>query len=414
MLLAKTPAAASLCAWITVCSFGFCVPAWGAELVARTSFEDGFELPARSDFSNDPVILNDRGEVAAVLTAAEGRLIGAVWLKTADGVKIVYGKAGEYLLRDLRFTSLGQLVFEQVNPEFESEGVFVADPMSGVTTRKVAPGGALGTEFFGAPHVTPDGRVGYHSKTLKGPSLFAWDSAGAVTSIVAATWPSPRSEGYSYLFMPEINDHLDFVSKVRLGATPKDLDESQPDEIRLWRADGSSILIARDRDADAASFFTGFDNGVALSQNGIAAFVANSADGTRAVWLWQGGGLHKVASIGDAGLSEISLFHVVVNDAGRVAFRGKDIAGRAAVFSATTSGGLIRLVTEGDLLPSDLGPARLAPGDPTDTALAGGLSINAAGSVVFRGKTVAREGSAHPIWSTAIYQVRTESYIGRL
>jgi hypothetical protein len=374
--------------------------------VARTSFEDGFELPARADFSNDPVAVNDRGEVAVVLTAAEGRMIGAVWLKSASGVKFLYGKAGEYLLRDLQFTSQGQLVFEQVSPEFESEGVFVSDPVTGATTRRLLPGGSLGTVFFGSSFAAADGRIGFQSKSARGPSVFAWESAGSAPSIVAASWPSPRSEGYSYLFAPAINDRLEYAAKVRLGATFKDLDESQPDEIRIWQADGTSQLIACDRDEDPASPFTGFDNGVALSQNGNAAFVANSADGRRTVWLWQAGALHPIASTGSAGLSEISLFHVVVNDSGLVAFRGKDTRGKDAIYAGSSAAGFSRIAGEGDVLPSDLGPARLASGDPAASALAGGLSINSAGKVAFRGTTVAREGGEHPIWSTAIYWVQ--------
>lgn len=386
------------------------MPAAQVELMARTSFEDGFELPARTDFSNDPVIINERGDVAAVLTAAEGKLVGAVWLKTAEGVKLVYGKAGEYLLRDLRFTSQNQLVFEQINPDFESEGVFVADPLTGQTARRLAPGGVLGTEFFGSSFVAPDGRIGFHSKTRRGPSLFAWESPGAAPSIVASTLPSATSEGFSYLFSPAINDRLEFASKVRLGATPADYDERQPDEIRVWREDGSSVIVARDRDADPASSFSGFDNGVAQSQSGNVAFVADGLDGTRAVWLWRAGVLHKIASTSSQDLSEIALFHVVVNDTGTVAFRGKDAEGKAAIFAGTV-GGFARVVGEGDALPSDLGPARLAPGDPAVSALAGGLSINSTGWVAFRCTTVALEGSARPRWSSSIYRVKVPSLV---
>jgi hypothetical protein len=365
-------------AWIALASPG-------AQFVARTSLEDGYELPPQTDFANDPVVLNDRGDVAVALTAAQGALIGAVWVMGAEGSKWVYGERGAYLLRDLRFTATGQLVFERVNPE-------------------LAPGGERGAEFFMAPFVSSDGRVGYRARMASGAQLFGWEGARS-GGVVAATLPFSVASLYSYLFTPSINERLEFASKARLGSTPEALDESQPDEIRLWRADGSSRLVASDRDGDPASPFAGFDNGVALSPHGRVAFVAQGADGVRAVWSWSEGALSRVAAVGSDGVSDIALFHVAVNDAGTVVFRGKDAEGRAAVFAARDAR-VSCLVREGDLLPSDLGSARLAARDPSmSSAISGGISLNASGMVAFRGTTVALEGMPRPVWSSAIYKV---------
>src|SRR5690606_29705992 len=77
----------------------------------------------------------------------------------------------------------------------------------------------------------------------------------------------------SFLFQPVLNNHGLVAAKVRLGERGQ-VENSQPDVIRLWKADGSYENIATDIDGQPSSLFLGFSNSVGISDNKHVVFVA--------------------------------------------------------------------------------------------------------------------------------------------
>ena len=162
------------------------------------------------------------------------------------------------------------------------------------------------------------------------------------------------------------------AGKVRLGGLGGD----QPDEIRRYNADGSFVVLAVDDDSDPLSPFTGFDNGIGLSPDGRAAFVANTATG-RGVYLADGSAITTIATTDDAEISGIDFFGPAVNGNGWVAFRAFDAAGLRAIYVGDGIE-LRRVVGEHDLVPTDLGEGRIDQHD-TSPVFGGSVDINASG-----------------------------------
>jgi len=89
----------------------------------------------------------------------------------------------------------------------------------------------------------------------------------------------------------------------------------------------------------------------------------------------------EIASEEDAEVSEIEFFHAVANDAGLVAFRGKDGAGLQAIFAGDGTD-LVRVIGEHDLVTTDLGSGRIDQHD-SSVVFGGALSINEGGDIAF-------------------------------
>ncbi len=185
---------------------------------------------------------------------------------------------------------------------------------------------------------------------------------------------------YSYLFTPSFNDSRDIAGKVRLGAAGQ-VGESQPDQVRVFSNDGTSVLIAEDQDSNPVSPYTRFDNSVSLTNAGPVAFVATLASGDRAVVLSDGNTDTVIASEAMADISEIEYFGPAANSQGLVAFRAKDGADLRAIFAGDGTN-LWKVIAEHDLVTTDLGEARIDQHD-SSPVFGGSPTINADGSIAF-------------------------------
>lgn len=345
------------------------------ELECRANFGSAYNLPPATFFTSNTPVLNDSAAVAIKLTNLPNTLKQGIWFGGGGTGSIVFESLEDAGLSTPGLNNAGVLVMEQ---SFSSaNGLYTYNTVThtgGILTTQ-----PLGASGWGSPQINNSGQVGYRASFL---GAYAWVSyAGTVPVAYHAVDASvdPQSP-YSYLFTPSFNNARQIAGKVRRGAAGQ-VGESQPDQIRIFNADGSSVLCVQDQNSDPNAPFTGFDNSVALTNSGKVAFIATLPGNVRGVFLYDGGVVKTIATPASPLVSSIEFFGPAANDAGLVAFRGFDEAGLRAIFvgDGTT---LVRVIGEHDLVPTDLGTARIDQHD-SSPVFGGGVSINARGDIAF-------------------------------
>lgn len=394
---------ATSCPLITTARAG--VPPYAEfELQARGSFTDGYSLPPRSFFTNSTADLSDSGYVAIHLIDVGGSLNHGVWLGGSGTGSVVHELTGGELMGDVSVNDAGYVAWQQY---FGNDGIWLYDPTAGSPERIVGMGGFYGLTGFGDPIITNENVVGFRGKSGSA-QMYIGDDHGTQWRPVAEVG-ADSSSPYSYLFSPAFNELRQFAGKARRGALGQ-WDESQPDEIRVWNPDGSSVLIAVDRDSDAGSPYARFDNSVALNDSGDVAFIATLVSGGRGVFVGDGTTTVTITTTTDPEISDIEFFHPALNNSGWVAFRAFDESGFRAVFVGDRES-LVRVATEHDVVPSDLGDARIDQHDDSPV-FGGNVSINACGDVTFQ-CGLAPPDNPYIEWGSAVY-VRYGTLFGDL
>lgn len=386
----------------------------GFQMVARTNFASNpgasFNVPGSWFFSGEDIRINDSRKVAFRLTVTSGTFqsvwTGAVVGNGPTGVGgVVYSSNpnDDASVSRVSINNLGRIVWEQTFGG--TVGLYYHDIIpasSGLLTTR-----PFGSSSWSSPNVNDSNEVGFRANFGSGRQSFtSWSPASPNTTIDHAIEAGldPGSP-YSFLFTPNFNNARQIAGSVRLGPAGA-TGGSQPDEIRIFNSNGTSILVAQDRDANAASPYASFDNSLGLSNNGKVAFNATihaSAGGGRGVFLFNGTSIIPIATTTAPGtqISNLEFFAPSVNDSGVVTFRAIDTAGKRAIWvgDGTT---LKRIVTAQDLLPSDLGTARVDQNVPSSPVFGGAPSINAAGDVAFNaGLTPPSDNQIE--WGTGIY-----------
>lgn len=346
------------------------------ELQARSSFTAAFNLPAGAFFANTTARIDDSRRVAFDLAVLPGGTGQGLWYGGGGSGSIVYETPADAFIFDTGIDDLGRVVFEQ--QDSPQDGLWIYDPAS--PPAAFATSQPLGAGSWGSPGIDEFGRLGYRAGFTDGNAYASYD--GTPTAAIHATEAGidPGSP-YSFLFTPSFNSRREIAGKVRFGAAGE-VGESQPDEIRVFADDGSFRVIARDVDSDPASPYTRFDNSVALTDSGAVAFIAELIGGARAVVFSDGMTEVTIASEDDPDISEIEFFGPAANDHGLVAFRAMDGAGLRAVW-AGDGDSLGVIAREHDLVPSDLGTARIDQHD-SSPVFGGGVAINRWGDVTFQ------------------------------
>lgn len=374
------------------------------ELQVRSNIVDGFNLPANSSFNSKTPSLNDAGQVAVALSVVGGdTTVQGLWLGGGGVGSVVWTDDRDGFVSDCSVNDSGDIVVELYDGAVSPEGLYLYDfdlGTGGFLTNQ-----PLGATGWGSPALNQAGHVGYKA-IFSGD--YAWvshhgDSAAIHAAMVDIDVTSP----YSYLFTPAFSDAGVIAGKARYGGIGQ-VGGSQPDRIILVDAAGAETIIAEDQDADMASPFVGFDNGVWLTDGGWVAFVAQKVGGTRAVILSNGVTTVEIASEDDPAVSEIEYFHPVANDAGIVAFRGKDASGLQAVFAGDGTS-LVSVITEHDLVETDLGTGRIDQHDGS-VVFGGAPAINEAGDIAFSA-TLTPADNNQIEWGSGIFIARSDSLI---
>lgn len=323
--------------------------------------------PGASAKDASPTI-NDKGDVA-------------IDLITADDIEHVFaGGKVRFSGPDPDATISGTSINEAGDVAFD---VWNGATGNGVYTYSAATGAAtflssepLGAVSWGNVSNRPsNGKIGVRPSGGSTRYLGFLDADG-FTKLAVENGTSPTSP-YSYIFGPEFDRAGRAAAKVQLVAGGND--------IRIFTLGAAPIVIVQDHDANPASTYVSLDNGVGFNELGQVTFVAK-VGARRGVYLTDGTHTTTIASEGAADVAQITYFTPVVNDAGSVAFRGMDTNGNNAIWTGNGTT-LAKVITAGDILPSDQGDAAAIPevaSDATNTTVfGGGLAINAKGQIAF-------------------------------
>jgi hypothetical protein len=373
-------------------------------LHARTNFAFNpggvYQVPGSWFFSGETIALNDGGDVAFRLSVTSGDFY-ALWVSTSTNLNhIAYQSPTGSTIGTPTINNAGLVGFEQ---SFSAaNGIYRYDPVTTMTT--IFTNRPLGASGWSGARINNSGQVGFRAAFAGSGNAFVSSAGEAFPPFHAAEVGVDSMSPYSFLFTPSFNNNRQIAGKLRLGG-PGVFGESQPDEIRILNADGSSTLIARDRDADALSPYARFDNSVSLNDNGWVAFVASLhpfPSAGRGVFLSNGVTTLTIATTTGVGspVSDVEFFAPAVNNAGLVAFRAFDTSALRAIWVGDGAT-LTRVVTEHDILPSDLGLARVDQND-SSPVFGGGPSINAGGDVAFNCALTPPSGNLVE-WGTGVY-----------
>jgi hypothetical protein len=348
------------------------------ELQARANFSGAYNLPNAAFFTNSTPDINALGRVVFRVGVIAGTESDGLWFGGDGQGNILYFSPNieDSAISDPSISDFNEIITAQSFAE--PDGVIRIGPDSGQATVVINPGFPFGVEAFYSVQVNNSGQIGFRGRVGFLGNIFVSWSNGQQVAHAAESGVDPNSP-YSFLFTPAFNNARQIASKVRFGPG---VSNSNPDQIRVFNADGSSTLIAEDRDSNASSPYTSFDNSCALTSDGRVAFIANLAAGGRGVFLSDGATTTTIALTSGPQVSDIEFFKPDVNDAGIVTFRAFNEQGLRAVFAGDGSE-LVEVATQNDIVEIDLGQAQISENNPGDPSFGGGPAINANGDIVF-------------------------------
>lgn len=155
-------------------------------------------------------------------------------------------------------------------------------------------------------------------------------------------------EPVAHIFPPVSSAQGSFLIKIRRDSTS----ENAPDELLYWNGGWSTILT--DRDADSSSRFKSFRHQLALDE-GQVAFVGEDDEG-EGLFLWDQGEISVIVRRGGE-IKSFDFFSPKLRN-GVLVFRGVDQENRKAIW-VHSKGKLSRLATQGDIVQTDKGMARI-------------------------------------------------------
>jgi hypothetical protein len=351
------------------------------QLMARASIGAGastFNLPSGSAFSSATPDINNNRRVAfnpllVGSTGFEGIWFGQTSAGSLGTGSVVYAPNEDVSISDPNLNNNNVVVFPQT---FSSaNGIYRYDPVPNTTVLHTA--GPLGASSWANPRMNDAGFVGTRVTFSSGQAYVSYNTANPPQSVVhAADRAADPTSPYSFLSTPNFDNSRRIAGRVNVGTT---FDNANPDEVRIFNSDGTSTLIAEDRDGDPASPFFQFDNTQpGMNDNGWVAFISrtSTAASSRSVFLSNGTQTITIATPG-VGLTSIDNFSPAVNNNNQVVFRATDLSGNISVFvgDGTT---LQRVVGIGDIIQTDIGPFAI-------NSLGGNPTINDLGDLAFGG-----------------------------
>jgi hypothetical protein len=350
------------------------------QLQARASIGSGastFNLPAGSAFSSATPDINNNRRVTfkALLNGATGEeaiWYGGVSAGSLGSGGLVFGASPGGLLSDPTINNNNLVVFPQTFSS--SNGIYRYDGNAG--TAALYTNGPLGATSWANPRANDLGQIGTRVTFGSGQAYVSYDVNPSSTAVHATDVAANSTSPYSFLSTGNFDNSRRIAGRVNVGPS---FNNANPDEVRIFNADQTSTLIARDRDGDASSPFFQFDNTQpGMNDNGWVAFISrtSTASSSRSVFLSNGTQTITIATPG-VGLTSIDNFSPSVNNNNQVVFRATDLNGNISVFvgDGTT---LQRVVGIGDPIQTDIGTFNI-------NSLGGNPTINDLGDIAFGG-----------------------------
>lgn len=373
--------------WIPVALAAACVPAradvptYGTiELQAREGATTNYNLPADAGITaTTSVSINDAARVALRIFRDGDDWTRHLFVAQGGVGGIVYSFPDTTALMGDAAIGPGGAVAFDVSQTAANNGPWRWDPQTQNATRVSTQ--PLGTQLWEFSQLNTAGnlasRVGFGSGR-------AWVSyAGATATVHATESAIDGASPYSFLFTPVLNDARDIAGRVRLGPANAVAD-TQPDRVVAIGVDGSTRVLARDRDDDPTSPWFAMDNGIGFNNAGEVAFIARlgPAGSPRAVVATDGVQARQVAVTGGGAFTDIEFFAPDINDAGKVLFRARDAGCVQGLFVGDGTR-VVPVVRRGDVVPTDEGPRRIGRPNASEAAFGGRPALSASGDVAF-------------------------------
>jgi hypothetical protein len=360
------------------------------ELQVRSNIVDGFNLPPNSSFNSKTPSLAEDGQVAVSLSVVGGDVntVG-LWLGGDGSGSVVWSDNSGAFVSDCSLNESGLAVFELsfITPD----GIYhydASDGSSGLLTDR-----PLGTSGWGSPQVNATDQLGYRASFLGDYAWVSWDGDSDV-QVHAAVEGVDAMSPYWYLYTPAFNDLRQIAGKASL------VSDNAADQIIRCQPSGPCTVIAEDQTSNPGSPYTGFANSVGFDNLGRVAFKATTDDGEEGVYLSDGTTTVVIATTASAEIGSFEGFAPRSNNLGQVVFRAIDGAGLQAIFVGDGVE-LRKVVTEHDVVPTDLGPGRVDQHD-TSTVFGGNPVINDRGDVAFIA-SLTPEGDNQIEWGSGLF-----------
>ena len=333
-----------------------------------------YNLPNRYSFGNISPSINNNGNVAFKVLGAWHQ---AIWYGTDSTGSLVYTGPKAALLGKVSLNNHECLVWEQLRSP--RNGIWLYDAATNASTLLTT--GPLGSCGWASATLNDQGSVGFRAKFADAYGFASYRATPSpATSTLALMSNLDSSSIYSFLFIPSFNNQGEIAAKVRLGS-PGDIGDERPDQIRIFDADGDSTLIVASQNYDDDSPYQSFDNSIGFNDNRQIVFIATLSSGQRGIFRCDDRTTELIAIEGDGQISQIERFPPRLNNHGLTIFRAFDVEGLRAIW-AGDGVTLHKVVTEGDVLPTDLGELRLARPD-NGPVFSGLPDLNDQGDIVF-------------------------------
>jgi thioredoxin-related protein len=342
------------------------------ELVARTSFVNGHNMPRASFFTNNNPAFNNKGDIAIKLQTVKGEALQGVWFN--GEVKFV-SKPGRYLTQ-VALNNKSEFVFGEFN-EGRYFGVLKYD---GSELKKyLKPGGPLMLMDYQSISLNDRGTMLTRSSDINGEQIIALISSEGQMKKIISQHSQIRDHFVSYLFPPALNNK-DIVSvKLRYGLEGE-IQNERPDVVRIFKSQTQSKIVAFDNDANETSKLLKIRNSVDVNDNNFTLIAADLSE-EEALFVHDGTKLWRVATTKHRNLRVIEFFSARLNNKNNIVFRGIDGKGRRAIFF-TNGRALKKVATEKQIVQTDKGPAFLYYSDE-HPAFGGSPALNDKNEVVF-------------------------------
>ncbi|WP_163783792.1 MXAN_5453 family MXYO-CTERM-anchored protein [Myxococcus vastator] len=246
--------------------------------------------------------------------------------------------------------------------------------------------------------------IGFRAAYGGGGQSYVLQGSGWVSTLVSDNI-ADSSSPYSFLYSPRLNDQEQIAGVVDLASASAEFFQ----ELRIFNVNAESQLVARTRGLDANSPVYRFASvQPAFNNQGQVAFLGTARDAfernVTTLWRWDGTELRVIAQDGLGEIRQLEFFPPDMNDSGLVVFRAFDAANLRAVW-VSDGQELKRVVSEHDLVTSDLGPARIDQETPSNPVFAGAPSINARSDVALAAGLAPPDNDQEE-WGTAVFIAR--------
>lgn len=341
-----------------------------------------YNLPDCYSFGNISPAINNQGNVAFKVLGPRHQ---AIWYGTNCTGRLVYTAPKSAFLSKVSLNNQECLVWEQLRSRSgasgssHNNGIWHYDATKNAS--RLLTQSPLASCGWTAATINDQGCVGFRAKFAEAYGFAVYHATPEMTtSILGLMSNLDASSIYSFLFQPAFNNQGKIAAKVRLGE-PGDLGNERPDQIRIFEPDGDSRLIVANGNYDADLPYQSFDNSLGFNDNAQVALIASLKSGQRGVFRFDQDGAKAIALEGNSPISRIERFPPKLNNQGLTIFRAFDSQGLRAIWAGDGTT-LQKVVSEGDLLPTDIGILKLARPDQ-GAVFIGTPDLNDQGAIVF-------------------------------